>query len=170
LDFFGWCKPNFHIWDSLPTTPWHAKFDFNFADQHAFCTHFYGWSEMAYLEPSRNPATFGNGLSCDSITCAYFARRCGDSRSGSRRSAANQRAVKIQQVNLTMREIALRSQPEKSTTVDCREGSPRRRFRVKIASLESNANRLAVGITGGKCGASCSRWGVARSTQNSVRN
>jgi hypothetical protein len=69
-----------------------------------------------------------------------------------------------------MREIALRSRPEKSATVDCREGSPRRCNRIKSVSVESNANRLAVRIIGGNCSASCSWWNVAQSTRNSVRN
>jgi hypothetical protein len=117
-----------------------------------------GWSEMAYLEPSRNPTSFGNGLPCVSISRAYCARRCGVRRCGSRRSAANQRAVIIQLVNLTKREMGLRPRPERSASVDRREGSPRRRSRIKGASLESNANRLTVRIAGGNCSASCSWW------------
>jgi hypothetical protein len=67
------------------TTPWYAKFDLYVAAQHASCTLLSRRSEMEYLEPFRHQTSFGNGLPCDSVRCAYSARCCGANRCGPRK-------------------------------------------------------------------------------------
>jgi hypothetical protein len=75
---------------------------------------------------------------------------------GSSKSAAHHFATIMLATSFTIRDTADRSRPVRSSTVDCRDDSPRRRRNVMSASLESKHSLLAVRISCGSCRASCS--------------